>query len=76
MSTRGQRHVPIFNLVALAIFLSLLIPVTSAGGLQLFPKAFSEANTGLIGSYYFRLAGLFAIRSLTLSLAISPLVYL
>ena len=76
MSWKGQRLVPIFNLVALAIFLSLQIPVISTGRLQLFPEAYSEANTGLIGSYNFRLAGRFAIRSLTLALAISPLVYL
>ena len=55
--------------------MSLLLPVLSAGGMQLFPEAQSTANTGLIGSYSFRLAGRFAIRCLTISLAVSPAVY-
>ncbi len=62
-------------MIALAIFLSLLAPVLSAGRLQLFPETLGAANTGLIGSYSFRLAGRFTIRFLTLSLAISPAVY-
>ena len=74
--TRWRWLVPIFNLAALAIFLSLLLPILAAGRLQLFPDAYSHANAGLIGSYHFRLAGRFAIRMLTLSLSISPLVHL
>ena len=65
-----------FNLIVLAIFLSLLVPIVSAGRFNLLAETYSEANTGLIGSYNFRLAGRFAIRFLTLSLAISPAVYL
>ena len=67
--------VPVFNIIVLAIFLSLLMPELSAGRLQPFPETDGTAGTGLIGSYSFRLAGRFAIRFLTLSLAISPAVY-
>ncbi len=66
---------PVFNVIVLAIFLSLLAPVMAAGRLNPFPADINEAAAGLIGSYNFRLAGRFAIRFLTLSLAISPLVY-
>ena len=76
MSRRRDWLVPVFNVIVLAIFLSLLMPVVSAGKLHLFPETYGEAKTGLIGSYNFRLAGRFAIRFLTLSLAVSPLVYL
>ena len=54
----------------------MLLPVLQDSGLRLFPEASSDAVTGLIGSYRFRLAGRFAIRFLTLSLAISPAVHL
>ena len=74
--SRWRHLVAVFNIIALAIFLSLLLPVITAGSLQPFPEAHSSAHTGLIGSYHFRLAGRFAIRMLTLSLSISPLVYL
>lgn len=66
--------VPIFNVIVLAIFLSLLMPDLTAGRLRPLPAAEGEAVTGLIGSYSFRLAGRFAIRFLTLALAISPAV--
>ncbi len=51
------------------------MPELSAGRLQPFPETDGAAVTALIGSYSFRLAGRFAIRFLTLSLAISPAVY-
>ena len=74
--TRWRRLVPCFNLVALAIFLSLLLPLLNSGREKPFPDTYGESSTGLIGSYPFRLAGRYAIRMLTLSLSISPLVYL
>lgn len=74
--TRWRHLAPFFNLIALAIFLSLLLPVVTQGRFHPFPQTYSAANTGLIGSYHFRLAGRFAIRMLTISLAVSPLVAL
>jgi len=65
-----------FNIVALLIFLSLLIPQLQAGGVHLFAQEYRQANTGLIASPDFRLAGRWAIRFLIVSLAISPLLYL
>ena len=62
--------------LASLIFLYVLLPVVRDSGLHLFPEASSDAIKGLKGSYQFRLAGRFAIRFLTLSLAISPAVHL
>lgn len=77
MRRRRWRHlIPTFNIIALAIFLSLLLPVLTTGRFHPFPEAHSDVNTGLIGSHNFRLAGRYAIRLLTLSLAVSPLVHL
>ncbi len=74
--TRTKWLVPCFNLFALLVFLYLLLPVMGEGRFQLCPETYSDASNGLIGSYRFRLAGRFAIRFLTVSLAISPAVYL
>lgn len=74
-SVRAKRLVAGFNLLALLLFLSLLLPLL-ADGFRPFPTTASAANTGLIASESFRLAGRWAVRLLIVSLAVSPLVHL